>query len=100
MFLCSSQLGLDPTTQRLISGGVVEETRQILDNIGALLNAASLGYEHVILCRIFLTDISDYASMNEVYSSYFDDNPPCRETMQVGALPRRASIAISCTAIS
>ena len=96
---CSGQIGIDPSTQRLIEGGVVEQTRRILRNIGALLSAASLGYEHVVHCRIYLTDLSDYAQVNELYSNYFDDKPPTRETMQVVALPRGAMIAISCIAV-
>ncbi len=100
MLFCSGQIALHPTTQRLIDGGVAEQTRQVLENIGALLNAASLNYEHVVHCRIYLTDISDYAQVNEVYSNYFDDKPPCRETMQVAALPRDAAISISCIAVS
>ncbi len=100
MLFCSGQIAIDPTTQSLIDGGVVDQTHCILDTIGALLKAASMGYEHVVHCRICLTDINDYAQVNEAYSNYFDDQPPCRETMQVSALPRGAAIAISCTAVA
>ncbi len=100
LLFCSGQIALDPTTQRLIEGGVAEQTHRTLENIGALLSAACLGYEHVVQCRIYLTDINEYAQVNEVYSNYFDDQPPCRETMEVQALPRGAAIAISCIAVS
>ena len=97
-FYCSAQIGIDPTTQRL-AGGVEAQTTQVLKSVGALLSAASLDYRHVVLCRIYLTDISDYAQINEIYSSCFGDKPPCRETVQVAALPRDAAIAISCIAV-
>ncbi len=97
---CSAQIGIHSATQSLVEGGIEAQTERVLKNIGALLSAASLGYRHVVHCRIYLTDISDYAQVNEVYLKYFDDKPPCRETVQVVALPRDAAIAISCIAVS
>lgn len=99
MLFCSGQIALDPVTGVMIEGEIEEEAGQVLDNLGAVLNAAGLDYEHVVQCSVFLTNLADYAPVNEVYSRYFSEAPPAREALQVAALPRGARVEISCIAI-
>ena len=95
----SGQIAIDPKTGRLISGTIVEQTERVLDNLGAILKAAGMSYENVVQCTLFLADMSEYATVNEVYSRYFDEAPPVRETVSVVGLPRGALIEISCVAV-
>ena len=95
----SGQIPIDPKTGRLISGTIVEQTERVLDNLGAILKAAGMSYENVVQCTLFLADMSEYATVNEVYSRYFDEAPPVRETVSVVGLPRGALIEISCVAV-
>jgi 2-iminobutanoate/2-iminopropanoate deaminase len=71
----------------------------VLENLGAVLRAAGMGYEHVVRCTVFLTDMNDYAAVNEVYARYFSDAAPAREAIQVSGLPRNARVEISCIAV-
>jgi 2-iminobutanoate/2-iminopropanoate deaminase len=96
---CSGQVAIDPKTGSLIQGTVDAETEQVLENLGAVLRAAGMGYEHVVRCTVFLTDMNDYAAVNEVYARYFSDAAPAREAIQVSGLPRNARVEISCIAV-
>ncbi|MDX1430715.1 MAG: Rid family detoxifying hydrolase, partial [Rhodothermales bacterium] len=89
---CSGQIAIDPETAHLVTESLEEEAEQVLGNLGAVLRAASMGYEHVVHCTVYLTDINDYAVVNDVYARYFSEEPPARETVQVAALPRGAHI--------
>lgn len=82
----------------MIDGTIEEETERVLDNIGAVLKAASMSFENVVRCEVFMTDVNDYAQVNEVYSRYFSEHPPARQAVQVDALPRNAQVEISCVA--
>ncbi len=99
MLFCSGQIALDPETGRLIDGDVQEEAARVLDNLGAVLNAAGMDYSHVVRCTVYLVRMDDYALVNEVYARYFSEAPPAREAVQVAALPRNAQVEISCVAI-
>jgi 2-iminobutanoate/2-iminopropanoate deaminase len=90
----SGQIGVDPVDRQLVPGGVEAETRQTLENIRAVLEAAGLGLEDVVQCQVFLADIGDYAAVNAVYSSYFPEGPPARAAVQVAALPAGAQVEI------
>lgn len=95
----SGQIAIDPETGSMISGSVEEETERVLENLGAVLHAASMDFENVVRCEVFLTDVNDYAQVNEVYARYFNETPPARQAVQVAALPRNARVEVSCIAV-
>ena len=91
---CSGQIPLDPKTGQIISGGIDAQTRRVLDKITALLKAEGLGFGNIVKTTIFLTNLGDFQTVNEVYGSYFKNQPPARSTVQVSALPKGANIEI------
>ncbi len=95
---CSGQIAIDPETSHLVSESLEAEAERVLQNLGAVLRAASMSYEHVVHCTVYLQDINDYAVVNDVYARYFSEEPPARETVQVAALPRGARVEIACVA--
>lgn len=99
LVFCSGQVPLDPTTQRLVDGGVTEQTERVLDNLQGVLEAAGSSLADVVKTTVFMTDLGDFAQMNEVYARYFTDQPPARSTFQVAALPAGASVEIECIAV-
>jgi 2-iminobutanoate/2-iminopropanoate deaminase len=99
LLFCSGQIALDPATGRLIEGDVQDEAVRVLDNLGAVLNAAGMDYRHVVQCTVYLTRMDDYALVNEVYARYFSEAPPAREAVQSATLPRGARVEISCVAV-
>ena len=96
---CSGQIAIDPETGALITTNLEAETERVLDNLGAVLRSAHMEYENVVRCTVFLTNIDDYALVNDVYARYFAEAPPARETVAVAALPRGARVEISCIAV-
>ena len=96
---CSGQIGIDPAANLLVYGGVGAETRQAMNNIRALLRESGYTLEDIVHVEVFLTDMDAYDEMNQVYGSYFFENPPARSVAQVAALPSSASIQISVTAV-
>jgi len=99
LFFASGQLGLAPTTGQLVYGGIKEQTQQVLKNITALLTAAELTLQNVVQVQIFLTDIGDFAQVNEVYKTFFSEPYPARSTFQVAALPLGARVEIQVIAM-
>ena len=97
---CSGQIPLDPETGQIISGGIDKQTRRVLDNITALLKAEGLGFENIVKTTIFLTNLGDFQTVNEIYGSYFKNQPPARSTVQVSALPRGANVEIEVIAVA
>ena len=94
---CSGQVALDPVTGNLIHGGIQEQTTRVLENIKAVLAAAGLDMVHVVKTTVFLTNMADFAAMNEIYGRYFAPEgvvPPARSTIQVSALPKGAIVEI------
>ena len=91
----SGQIALDPGSGELRTGSIEEETRQVMENVGALLNAAGAGFEHLVKVTIFLSDMAHYATVNEIYGSYFKNDPPAREAVAVRTLPRNVNVEIS-----
>ncbi|MFL5732692.1 MAG: RidA family protein [Chloroflexia bacterium] len=97
----AGQLGLDPSTGTLVEGGVTEQTRQVLDNMRSILEAAGTSLDNVVKTTVFLSDMSNFGAMNEVYKQYFGgDSPPARSTVQVAALPLGAMVEIDCVALA
>ncbi len=95
----SGQIALVGDTGALRMGTIAEETQQVMENIGVLLRAAGLGYEHLVKCTIFLSDMAHYGAVNEVYGSYFTGAPPAREAVAVKGLPRGVNVEISGVAV-
>lgn len=96
---CSGQIAIDPQSGSMVTGSVETETERVLENLGAVLKAARMDYENVVRCTVYLVDINDYATVNEVYARYFSEAPPSREAVEVSALPRAARVEISCIAV-
>jgi len=95
----AGQVGLDPATMELVAGGVEAQTRQVLTNLGHVLESADSGLQFVIKTTVFLQDMGDFASMNAVYAGFFPENPPARSTVQVAGLPKGALVEIECMAL-
>ncbi|WNG16275.1 RidA family protein [Cystobacter fuscus] len=100
MTFLSGQIPLDPKTMELVPGDVVAQTEQVMKNLGAVLQAAGLDFSHVVRSTIFLTDLGDFARVNEVYGRSFSGAPPARVTVQVSALPRGSKVEIDAIAVS
>lgn len=101
MVFLSGQIPLDPVSGEMVGGeDVVLQAEQVMKNLAAVLKAAGVGFEQVVRCGIFLTDLGDFQKVNEVYGRYFPKNPPARATVQVTALPRGARVEIDCIAVS
>ena len=99
MYFVSGQIPLNPETGKLEIATIEEATHRVLKNIERLLEAAGMTFENVVKCSIFLKDLNDFATVNEIYASYFQGIPPARETVQVAKLPLDVTIEISCIAI-
>ena len=92
----SGQIAIDPKTGQLVSGSIAEETHQVMRNMKAVLEAAGLSFDQVLKSTIFITNMDDFGTSNEVYASYFDaDTAPARETVQVARLPKDVRVEIS-----
>jgi 2-iminobutanoate/2-iminopropanoate deaminase len=91
---CSGQIPLDPKSGQIVSGDIATQTRRVLDNIAAVLRAEGVTFDNVVKTTIFLTDLGDFQTVNEIYGSYFKQNPPARSTVQVSALPKGANVEI------
>lgn len=98
MIFCSGQIALDPATQQLVAGDVKVQTRRVLENLKAVLEAAGSDFSKVLKCQVYLVRMSDFAAMNEVYAEYFKNNPPARATVAVAELPKGAQVEIDATA--
>lgn len=95
----SGQLGLDPSTNAIVEGGVEAETRQALKNLQAVLEAGSSSLDLVVKTTVFLRDINDFAKMNAVYAEFFPANCPARSAVQVAALPKNGAVEIEVVAL-
>jgi 2-iminobutanoate/2-iminopropanoate deaminase len=97
----SGQIAINPATNELISGTIEEETKQVMENLAAVLDAAGMQFSDVVKCSIFISDMNDFGAINEVYGTYFDDeSAPARETVQVAVLPKRVNVEISLIAVA
>jgi len=96
----SGQVALNPATMELVLDNIETETKQVMENLKAVLEAANMTFENVIKTTIFLTDMGDFANMNTVYGSYFDEKTaPARETVEVAGLPKNVNVEISMIAM-
>ncbi len=96
----SGQIALNPETMELVLTDIETETKQVMENMKAVLEAAEMNFENVVKTTIFIMDMNDFARINTVYGSYFDEKTaPARETVQVAGLPKGVNVEISMTAI-
>jgi len=94
LLFVSGQVALDPATGQMVDGGIAEQTRRVLDNVGALLTAGGRSFADVVRTTIFLADMNDFAAVNEIYGQYFSEPYPARATVQVARLPKDARVEI------
>jgi len=99
LLFCSGQIPIDPSTGEFVSGGVAEQTEQVMRNLAAVLSAGQSSLKQVVKTTVFLADMDDFTAMNEVYGRFFDENPPARATVQAARLPRDAKVEIEAIAI-
>ena len=96
----SGQIGLDPQTMEVVVGGVKEQTKQVMENLKAVLEAAEMTFDNVVKSSIFLTNMNDFGQVNGIYGSYFNnETAPARETVAVKTLPKNVRVEISMIAI-
>ena len=98
LLFISGQVPFDPATGNLVSGDIQAQTRRVLQNVGALLEAGGLSFQAVVRTTVFLADMNDFAAMNEVYQTFFSEPYPARSTVQAARLPRDARIEIDAIA--
>jgi 2-iminobutanoate/2-iminopropanoate deaminase len=94
LIFTSGQIALDPATQQLVPGDIRAQTERVMENLAAVLEAAGAGFESVIKATIFVADLGDFATVNEIYGKRFPRSPPARSTVQVAALPKGARVEI------
>lgn len=94
----SGQIPIDQNSGQLIETSIEDETEQVMKNLGYILEEAGLTFKHVLKCSIFVSDMGNFARINEVYGKYFQENPPARETVEVSRLPKGVNVEISCIA--
>jgi len=99
LLFVSGQVPIDPATGNMITGGIADQTRRVLDNIGELLLAAGRSFGDVARTTVFLADMNDFSAMNEVYGEYFAEPYPARATVQVARLPKDARVEIDVIAV-
>ena len=99
MVFCSGQIPLDPVTGALVEGDIGEQTQQVLANLGAVLAAVGATFADVVKTTIYLADMGDFATVNEVYGMRFSADPPARATVQAARLPKDARVEIDAIAI-
>jgi 2-iminobutanoate/2-iminopropanoate deaminase len=95
----AGQLALDPRTGQLVPGDVRIQTKRVMENIKAILEGAGTSLGNVVKTTVFLRDMNDFGAMNEIYGSYFQEDPPARSTFQVAKLPRDGAVEIEVVAL-
>lgn len=95
----SGQIAINPKTNTLVTSTIMDETKMVMENLKAVLEAADMDFSHVVKCSIFISNMNDFAQINEVYGSYFTSDFPARETVQVACLPKNLNVEISAIAI-
>ena len=99
LLFTAGQIAMDPTSGEILSGGIKEQTRRVLENVKAVVEAGGSSLDRVVKVTVFLADMNDFAAMNEVYGEYFKEGPPARSAVQVARLPKDVAIEIECVAV-
>lgn len=99
MVYTAGQIALDPATAELVAGGVEEQTRQVLNNLRNVLEAAGSSLDLVVKTTVFLKDMNDFPKMNSIYAEFFGENPPARSTVAVAGLPKGGLVEIEAVAL-
>ncbi len=99
MIFCSGQIALDPASGKVVEGDVGVQTRQVLENLGAVLAAANAGFSNVVKTTIFLASMDDFATVNTIYGERFAQDPPARATVAAAGLPRNVRVEIDAIAV-
>lgn len=94
MLYCSGQIAIDPATNQVLTGDVREQTQRVMENIKAVLTAADLNFAHIVKTTIYLTNMADFAAVNEIYANYFKGNFPARSTVAVAGLPKGVNVEV------
>lgn len=95
----SGQIGLDPSTGNLVDGGFAAQARRVFENLKAVLAAGGTGFNNVVKATVYLTDLANFVTLNEIYASYFGDTKPARSTIGVAQLPKGGLVEIDLIAI-
>jgi len=96
----SGQIPLDPATGSVVEGGIKEQTERVMMNIKSVLDAAGADMKAVVKTTIYLTDLSDFSTVNEIYGNYFRENPPARAAVEVSSLPKGVKVEIEAVALA
>lgn len=99
MLFISGQIAIQKPSGNIITGNIKEEAQQVMKNLGEILKAANFDFSNVVKSTIFLKDMGNFPSVNEVYGSFFTSQPPARETVEVSRLPKDVNVEISCIAV-
>ena len=99
MVFFSGQVGIDPATQKMVTGGIEAETRRVLENLKAVAEAAGLSLAHIVKTTVFLADFDDYKTVNAIYAEYFTGDAPARAAVAVKTLPASARVEIEAIAV-
>ena len=99
LLFASGQIPIDPATGEFVSGGVAEQTEQVMRNLSAVFEAAGASLAQVVKTTVFLADMDDFTAMNQVYGRFFGEHPPARATVQAARLPRDAKVEIEAIAV-
>lgn len=94
LLFCSGQISIDPKTQEVFTGDITKQTEMVMNNVEAVLKQAGLDFSNVIKTTIFLTSMSDFATVNEIYAKRFKDAPPARSTVAVAGLPKGVNVEV------
>ncbi len=99
MVFTAGQVAINPQTGNVIEGGIKEQTRRVLQNVQAILEAAGTNLANVVKTTVFIKDMNEFTAMNEVYAEFFTENPPARSTVEVARLPRDVRVEIEAIAL-
>ena len=99
LLFISGQIPLEPGTGELVEGGIADQTHRVMRSLGAILQAAGVTFDAVVRTTVYLTDLGEFGTMNEVYASYFTDPAPARATVQIAGLPKGARVEIDVIAV-
>ncbi len=98
LLFVSGQVAIEQSTGKIITTNIQDETHQVMKNIKEILTAANTDFQSIVKCSIFLKDMNNFPKVNEIYGSYFPNQPPARETVEVSRLPKDVNVEISCIA--